>query len=126
MPLTPPDTPQLDRLNGTGDQYATVREFLEWIVDHPDLALNRVNHAHHGAFVDSEKHGMHPECFGQDPDCPLVDHPDHAVSRYPMAIPTYADDHDRITLEFLGCDHQAVTAEREAIARYIKATARQS
>ena len=100
MPLTPPDTPELDRLNGTGDQYATVREFLEWIVDHPELALNRVNHAHHAACVDSEKHG-------QDPECPLVD----------------AADHDRITLEFLGCDHQAVTAEREAIARYEKAKA---
>lgn len=126
MPLTPLDTTELDRLNGMGDQYATVREFLEWLADHPDLALNHVNRAHHTAYGNSEKYGMHPECFGQDPDCPLGDDPGHAVSWYPLAIPTYPDDHDRITQEFQGFDHQAVAAERQAIARYIKAAARQS
>lgn len=32
---------------------------------------------------------MPPECFGQDPDCSLADHPGHAVSWYSMSLPTF-------------------------------------
>lgn len=53
---------------------------------------------------------MPPECFGQDPDCSLADHPGHAVSWYSMSLPTFQADYDRITLEFPGFNPQAVAA----------------
>ena len=117
-------TPELDKLTAVWDDYHAIANFLEWLSDHPEFHTVRSNHTHHW----SPSLWDIPECYGQDPHCPGIPHPDHpdrqdwpnpdhrVDPRMPF-LPTGETDRNNLILEYFRLDGAAISHERDAILK---------
>ena len=119
--ISKPPTPELDKLTAVQNEYFTIELFLDWLGNHSEYTLARQNRCLHW----SDAMLTFPECFGRNPDCPVLDHPDHRLNLLLPIIMLTADERNSLVHEYFDLDTQAIARERNDILQQLREHAAQ-